>query len=107
VKVNYLLYEQTDKRGKVTRWTWVTNLPLAKSTVEKVMRAGRGRWKIENETFNTLKNQGYNFEHNCGHGERHLATALVLQFIPPVMEEARDESETVGDDPKPVQCAGI
>jgi hypothetical protein len=27
VKVNYLLYEQTDKRGKVMRWTWVTNLP--------------------------------------------------------------------------------
>jgi len=24
-----------------------------------VMRAGRARWKIENETFNTLKNLGY------------------------------------------------
>jgi Transposase DDE domain len=47
VDVNYLLYEQTDKKGKVTRWTWITNLPLARSTVEKVMRAGRGRWKIE------------------------------------------------------------
>jgi len=63
VAVNYLLYEQTDKKGKVTRWTWITNLPLARSTVERVMRAGRGRWKIENETFNTLKNQGYHFEH--------------------------------------------
>ena len=30
---------------------------------------GRARWKIENETFNTLKNQGYNFEHNYGHGD--------------------------------------
>src|SRR5256885_2860219 len=37
------------------------------------MRGGRARWKIENETFNTLKNQGYNFEHNYGHGEQHLA----------------------------------
>jgi hypothetical protein len=45
------------------------------------MRAGRGRWKIENETFNTLKNQGYNFEHNYGHGERHLATALVILMM--------------------------
>jgi len=27
-----------------------------------VMRAGRARWKIENETFNTLKNQGYHFD---------------------------------------------
>lgn len=81
VKVNYLLYEQTDKRGKVTRWTWVTNLRLAKNMVEKVMCAGRGRWKIENETFNTLKNQGYRFEHNYGHGERHLATVLVILMM--------------------------
>jgi hypothetical protein len=42
------------------------------------MRAGRARWKIENETFNTLKNQGYNFEHNYGHGQQNLATNLAL-----------------------------
>ena len=28
VSVNYLLYEQTDRKGKVTRWTWITNIPL-------------------------------------------------------------------------------
>ncbi len=78
VSVNYLLYEQTDKDGKLTRWTWITNLPLTQSTVVKVMRGGRARWKIENETFNTLKNQGYHFEHNYGHGTQHLATVLAL-----------------------------
>jgi Transposase DDE domain/DDE_Tnp_1-associated len=81
VKVNYLLYEQTDRKGKVSKWTWVTNLPLRASTVERVMRAGRSRWKIENETFNTLKNQGYHFEHNYGHGERHLATVLAVMML--------------------------
>jgi hypothetical protein len=78
VSVNYLLYEQTDKKGKVTRWTWITNIPLSARSVEAVMRAGRARWKIENETFNTLKNQGYNFEHNYGHGQQNLATNLAL-----------------------------
>jgi DDE family transposase len=78
VSVNYLLYEQTDKQGKVTRWTWITNIPLNARSVEPVMRAGRARWKIENETFNTLKNQGYNFEHNYGHGKQNLATILAL-----------------------------
>jgi Transposase DDE domain len=78
VRVNYLLYEQTDKRGQVSRWTWITNLPLSARTVEPVMRGGRGRWKIENETFNTLKNQGYHFEHNYGHGTQNLATVLAL-----------------------------
>jgi len=78
VSVNYLLYEQTDKQGKVTRWTWITNILLNARSVEPVMRAGRARWKIENETFNTLKNQGYNFEHNYGHGKQNLATILAL-----------------------------
>lgn len=81
IKVNFLWFEERDKTGKVTRWTWVTSLPLTRRTVEKVMRAGRARWKIENETFNTLKNQGYNFEHNYGHGERHLATVLAFLMM--------------------------
>ncbi len=61
VRVNFLLYEETDTTGVVKRWTWITNLPVTSLTVEKVMRGGRARWEIENETFNTLKNQGYNF----------------------------------------------
>jgi len=73
-----LILGSTLKDGKLTRWTWITNLPLTQSTVVKVMRGGRARWKIENETFNTLKNQGYHFEHNYGHGTQHLATVLAL-----------------------------
>lgn len=81
VTVNFLWYTQTEPSGKVTTWTWVTNLPLTKRTVEPMMRAGRSRWKIENETFNTLKNQGYHFEHNYGHGEKNLATVLALLML--------------------------
>ena len=46
VTVNDLLDEQTNQQGKVTRWGWITNLPLRARTVESVMRAGRGRWEI-------------------------------------------------------------
>jgi hypothetical protein len=81
VRVNYLLYEQRDQDGQVTRWTWITNLVLTRRSIVKVMRAGRARWKIENETFNTLKNQGYHFEHNYGHGSQHLATVLALLMM--------------------------
>jgi len=49
------------------------------------MRGGRARWKIENETCNTLKNQGYHFEHNDGHGLKNLsvvfATVMILAFL--------------------------
>ena len=40
------------------------------------VRAARARWKIENETFRTLKNQGYNYEHNYGHGKQNLSSTL-------------------------------
>lgn len=78
VQVNFLRYEEISPGGEVRTWTWVTNLPLTTRTVERVMRAGRSRWKIENERFNTLKNQGYHFEHNYGHGTQNLATNLAL-----------------------------
>ena len=42
---------------------------------------GRARWKIENETFNTLKNQGYHLEHNYGHGEQNLSVVLALLMM--------------------------
>jgi hypothetical protein len=40
---------------------------------KELVRIGRCRWKIENETFNTLKNQGYHIKHKFGHGEKHLS----------------------------------
>jgi hypothetical protein len=45
------------------------------------MRGGRARWKIENETFNTLKNQGYNFGHNFGLGEKYLAIVFAMLMM--------------------------
>jgi hypothetical protein len=81
VKVNFLFYEERKANGEEKRWTWITNLKLSQKSVKKVMRGGRARWKIENETFNTLKNQGYNFERNYGHGEKNLATILALLMM--------------------------
>jgi hypothetical protein len=53
--------------------------------VSHLMRGGRARWKMANETCNTLKNQGYHFEHNYGHGTQHLsvvfATLMLLAFV--------------------------
>ena len=45
------------------------------------MRMGRSRWKIENETFDTLKNQSYNFEHNFGHGQENLCTIFAYLMM--------------------------
>jgi hypothetical protein len=79
VRVNFLAYQEytPDGRKKHTG-SWITDFQLSSRNVYRIMRAGRSRWKIENETFNTLKNQGYNFEHNYGHGYQYLSTVLAL-----------------------------
>ena len=81
VRVNVLVYEQTDKKGKTTRFSWISSITITKVNVEAIMRIGRSRWKIENETFNTLKNQGYHFEHNYGHGKEHLSSTLAMLML--------------------------
>lgn len=81
IRVNMLHYEQTDQKGKKTTFSWITDIELRQNNVAKVMRAGRARWKIENETFNTLKNQGYHFEHNYGHGQEQLCTVLAYLMM--------------------------
>jgi hypothetical protein len=57
------------------------DLRVNKSTVYQLMRGGRARWRIENETFNTLKNQGYHFEHNDGHGDQYLSVVFAVLMM--------------------------
>lgn len=75
-KVNVLEYWEEKENGERLHWAWVTNIQLDEKNVYHIMRGGRARHKIENETFNTLKNQGYQFEHNFGHGKKHLSTVF-------------------------------
>jgi hypothetical protein len=56
---------------------WITNHQINDDNVEKIVKAGRSRWKIENENNNILKNHGYNLEHNFGHGQNHLCEFLL------------------------------
>lgn len=89
--VNVLDYVETDSEGKRHTWSWVTDIELTEETVEAVMRGGRCRWHIENQTFNTLKNQGYSIEHNYGHGKYHLATNLAyLTFLAFMVDQIQE-----------------
>ena len=85
LRVNFVEYWQIGPKGTQQHFTWITDLPVSTDTVSWIMRGGRARWRIENETFNTLKNQGYHFGHNYGLGQRHLAavfaTLRMLAFL--------------------------
>jgi hypothetical protein len=72
--VNWIAVTITDAEGKKTYdGAFVTSLPVAADNVADIVACGRARWKIENDSFNVLKNNGYHLEHNFGHGEHYLA----------------------------------
>jgi hypothetical protein len=56
----------------------VTDFQISEQNIVKLVQAGRCRWKIENECFNTLKNQGYSIKHNYGHGKQYLSYNMYL-----------------------------
>lgn len=79
--INFLDYTEIKANGASCTFTWVTDIEITNDNVFQIMKGGRARWKIENETFNTLKNQGYQFEHNYGHGNEHLSVTLAFLMM--------------------------
>ena len=66
-----------ERKGKRTYTnTFFTSLEVTADNVAAIARAGRARWKIENEGFNCLARHGYNLKRNFGHGSDGLANLL-------------------------------
>lgn len=58
-------YEKKDKKGKRhgARLRFISSLEVTEKNLDEMIKAGRGRWKIENEGFNSQKNGIYRIEH--------------------------------------------
>jgi hypothetical protein len=72
----------TDAKGKLTyEGAFVTSLKVNAQNVAQIAACARARWKVENETFNVLKNNGYHLEHNFGHGKHNLAMTFAAMNL--------------------------
>ena len=80
-EVNYFECAIFKKEKRVFFCGWVTDIPVGEDNVPELVRGGRARWKIENENFNTLKNQGYHAEHSFGHGKKNAAYNFFLFIL--------------------------
>lgn len=84
ILVNFFSYriltpdEKTGEKKVTFKYSWITDFEVTSKNIEELVRTGRCRWKIENECFNTLKNQGYNISHNYGHGTQNLSFNFLL-----------------------------
>jgi hypothetical protein len=54
-------YSQGQGRRDPPTIAWATSLPVSKAHVAEIAAASRARWK-KNETFNVIKNHGYELE---------------------------------------------
>jgi hypothetical protein len=82
LRVNFLEYNEYDARGRrLKHFTWITDLHITHRNAWVFATGGRARWHIENETFNTLKNQGYHFEHNYGQGVQNLSLVFAMLMM--------------------------
>ena len=61
--------------------SWVSDLEVGQETIKTFVRAGRCRWKAENECFNVMKNHGYCLDHSYGHGEKNLCFNFYLMTL--------------------------
>lgn len=78
VRTNYMeaweLVPQKDGSLKSQYYgKWITDIEIMDDNAKTLIDAARARWKIENECFNSLKNHGYNMEHNYGHGSENMS----------------------------------
>ena len=80
LRVNFIEYWEISPT-KTQHFCKITDFTVTQFNVFELMRGGRTRWKIENETLNTLKNQDYHLEHNYGHGKQYLSLLFVLLMM--------------------------
>lgn len=77
-----LIRRQLDREEEtvVSEWFWVTSLPARLVPTEAIVRAGHGRWGIENYGFNELGNQWHG-DHAYKYTAHALLACTLLLFI--------------------------
>ena len=80
-------YEKKDKKGKQhsVRFRWISSLELTGKNLEEMIKAARGRWKIENEGFNNQKNGIYRIEHLNSRNSKALKNHYLLTQISDIL----------------------
>lgn len=70
---------------KEVRFVWVTDLKIDKRNLESFIKAGRGRWKIENEGFNNQKNGIYKIQHLCSRDKNAMKCHYIITQISDIL----------------------
>lgn len=89
-EVNVLKYRERKVKKEetvTTEFAWITSIEITKGNAEKLVRAGRSRWKIENQGFNRQKRWQGDIEHACSFHERAQKNHYLLEQISDFMKQ--------------------
>ena len=82
--VNVLEFVEEKEMDKRT-FTYITNINVKKKNAKGLINAGRSRWKIENEGFNTQKNIRYYIQHPNSHDYNAMKNHYLLTQITDIL----------------------
>ncbi|MBP7320944.1 MAG: transposase family protein [Lachnospiraceae bacterium] len=83
-EVNFLKYTERkvkDGREIITEFAWITSIEITDKNAKKLVKAGRSRWKIENQGFNRQKHWQGNIEHACSFNEKAQKNHYIMEQI--------------------------
>ncbi|WP_229782817.1 transposase, partial [Oceanobacillus indicireducens] len=82
--VNVLEFVEEKEKDKRT-FIYITNINVKKKNAKRLINAGRSRWKIENEGFNTQKNIRYYIQHPNSHDYNAMKNHYLLTQITDIL----------------------
>ena len=88
--VNVLKYsEKKIRKGieVITEFAWITSIEITHKNAEKLVIAGRKRWKIENQGFNRQKHWQGDIEHACSFHEKAQKNHYLMEQISDFMKQ--------------------
>ena len=94
-KVNLIESTVEMEDGKKREYVFITDLKITKKNAERVIAAGRSRWKIENQGFNQQKNIHYDIEHANSHNYTALKNHYLLVQITDILRQLFENGSVI------------
>lgn len=86
-------YEYKDK--KIIEFIWITSFEVNATNLEKIVKAGRKRWKIENEGFNEQKNGTFDIQHMYSHNTNAMRIHYLLIQIAHIIRQLLEKGMSI------------
>jgi len=92
---------ENEKESKEKKqFTFITNIKVMKKNAQHLANAGRSRWKVENEGFNTQKNIRYYIEHANSRDYNAMKNHYLLTQITDILMQLYENGSKVLKDIK-------